>query len=145
MCFRYYFILVPMRNKFSINLIEVVFYFFRMCPLHRITSHTQNMWLYYFHEIIISYLGDPNDTSIETINNVRYINECILLNIQTIKKKNTIWYFRAVLSEYWNCFSVYKDFEPTVQTWKGPEVPDSAPYDIMCPTPPRNKAILMVY
>ena len=52
-----------------------------------LSYYTHIFVLPFFHEIIISYLGDPNDTAIETINNVRYINECILLNIQTIKKK----------------------------------------------------------
>ena len=51
---------------------------------------------------------------------------------------------RATLAEYWNCFSAYRDIEPTVQSWKGPEVPDSAPFDIMCPTPPWNKATLII-
>lgn len=55
--------------------------------------------------------------------------------------KTTIDNVRITLGSHWKCFEAWKDNVPVDPVWKGPDHPDSAPFDIMCPTPPRSPEI----
>ena len=43
------------------------------------------------------------------------------------------------LSQYWKAFSKFQGKSPSARVWRGPDTPESAPYDIMCPTPARSE------
>ena len=47
---------------------------------------------------------------------------------------------QGALSPYWGCFRHMAAVEVPDSVWCGPEVPETAPYDIMSPTPPRAEA-----
>ena len=47
---------------------------------------------------------------------------------------------QRALSPYWGCFRHMAAVEVPDSVWCGPEVPETAPYDIMSPTPPRAEA-----
>jgi len=52
--------------------------------------------------------------------------------------KDTIANVRSILCDKWECFGEFKNLVAIPPVWNGPEVAEAAPFDIMCPTPPRS-------